>query len=1231
MAAGGRTTFGIAHTEFDFVYAYILPHECYMVDVSKLTMEHVRLPKILLPTVLVLLLAPLAAAMPMSALADTTDSFEALDGARNIVAATISDRTYALTASLTSDAIQIIDITDPTSPLPVAALFGGQGGFVLNDVSDIAIVAVEDKTFALTASFGANSIQVIDITDPASPLSVATIVDGQGDFVLGGPFDITILTTPEKTYALVANLLSDSIQVIDITDPASPLPVAMVVDGQDGFDALEGARSIELIEISGTIYALGSGWNDDAIQIIDVTDPTSPLPVTSVFDEQGGFDALASAGSVGTATISGKIYAVVAGTTDDAIQIIDITDPTSPLPVTSVFDGDPWPTHPSAPLPTPGILDDQSNFSLNSPGDIVMFETGGHWYAIVASSDDDAIQVIDVTDPARPLPVATMVDGQDGFDALGGAHGVALATIGERTYALAAASDDGAVQVIDITDPIAPLPTANVFGDKGGLDVAGGTADVDTSVVAQSRFNAASIEARVHALVIETALLYNSAGEAIFDDITPSQSVSTYDLYPFVLDAETFEVVADGANPALLGAVPNTFKEADRPFDQIREDLHRDGAMWLHHMQANPDTGTIQLKRTWLYLHDGYVFGSGYYVHDSQVQAIVDEAIRKYETGGTTAFDEITPEKEIITDDLYAFILDANTAQTVAHEITPSLVGEISDTFLHRAEKPYTQIKAELNQDGHTWVSYVFTNPDAHTQQLKRTWLVLHDGYIFASGYYLPDSRVQSLVEGAIQLYQSHGEEAFDIITPRSPAYTDALYPFVLNFTTTETVAHGAFPDLLTVTSTVFLNEADRPYEEIQTDLIQNGSTWISYVFTNPDTRTDQLKRVWLTLHDGYIFASGYYLPDSRVQSLVDAVISTYRSVGTEAFDIVNSGADSLDDSFYVTIVSGDGTLLASGVPTDTILSRAHGLVVERDRSVFQIYGDLTTDGHVWLEDMHLHPFTYAEQVRRTWLYQYDNYIFSSGYFLTDSEVQSQVDRAIFLYRTHGEAAFDIITPDQPRDDEAALYPFVITANNYTTVAHGAIPAFVGECCSDAIRNTSDRSFNDVLSDIHEAGGAWVTYNFTNPDTGTTQPKRTFLYQYGDFIFGSGYYIDDSQVQALARNVIHVYNAHPTNAFAMIDAVADEEETVDLYPFVIDPETLEIKAQGIGPSGAGTDLAALTNADRTMDEVLAALKDTSGTWSEYHAVNPLNGETEPKRSWLTTHDGLIFGVGYYNP
>ena len=1178
--------------------------------------------------VLPVLLVLSTAATPLPA-AFADEIFEALDGVRDVEVVTVSDRTYALMSSLANNAVQIVDVTDPSNPLSVAALFDGRGGFVLTDVADIATVVAGDKTYALVASFGAGIVQVVDLTDPANPFPVTDILNGQDGFVLDGPSGIAVLDIQDKTYALVTNMLGNSIQIIDVTDPPNPLPVASIVDDQDGFDALDGVRSVAVVEISGAVYALGAAWNDDAVQVLDVTDPANPLPVASVFDERNGFDALASADRIIVTAISENIYAMTTSNTDDAVQVIDITDPANPLPTVSIFNGDSWPA---------GIDSSEDNVAMDGPGSVVTFEDAGSTYALVAVSNDDAVHILDVTDPANPSPVAMLLDGKDGFEALNGAYGIALVAMDGRTYALVAASDDNAVQILDVTDPADPSPVSGIFDDSDPI-VVQETAEVDVTVMAQIRFDTASLADRAHALVTEMALTYQSGGATVFAEIA---QIPAHGLYAFVLDAETFEVEADGTNSDSVGTIPDAFANAD----WIREDLQQNQAMWLNHMQRNSDTGTEQLMRSWLYLHDGHVFGAGYFVHDSEVQSVVDDAILKYKAGGAGVFDEIASA----TDGPDPFVLDAATAMPVAYG-GPHSADLIYNAFMFGTE-PYSNVVATLNRDGYAWVSYVFPNTDAHIMQLQRTWLVLHDGYIFASGYHLSDSRIQSLVEGAILLYQSEGEDAFDAITPRQPAYTDALYPFVLNSTTSETVAHGAFPDRLGAVPTTSLHQGDRPWPQIQEELRQDGSAWVSYVFTNPDTRTDQLKRTHLQLYDGYIFASGYYLPDARVQSVVDESISAYRSIGTDSFDILNSGAESTDptgDSFFATVVGGDGTILASGAPTDSALSRTHGLVVERDRAPLQVYVDLVNDGHAWVEDIQLHPATGTEQVRRTWLTMYDNYVFTSGYYLADSEVQSVVDKAVFLYVTHGQAAFDMITPEVSADTDA-LYPFVLDFDTSETIAHGAYPHLVGDVPFALVhghvgQTGHEHHVDDPAASLHEGvkpwsqiqeelladGSTWSSYIFTNPDTDTAHDKRTWLYLHDGYVFVSGYYVEEARVQALVRNAMHAYNVYSANVFGMIDAIADEEETVQLYPFVIDPETMEILAQGIGTEGTGTDLAALTDADRTTDEILAALDGTSGTWSVYEAVNPLTGETEHKRSWLSTHGDYIFGVGYYDP
>ena len=99
---------------------------------------------------------------------------------------------------------------------------------------------------------------------------------------------------------------------------------------------------------------------------------------------------------------------------------------------------------------------------------------------------------------------------------------------------------------------------------------------------------------------------------------------------------------------------------------------------------------------------------------------------------------------------------------------------------------------------------------------------VLHDGYIFGSGYYTehdvtltladvdltPESIVMGVVDDTIALYDSDPENAFEQIT--SMMATDPSYPFVLDYDTGVIVAHGSNPELVNVLSTS-IADLDRP------------------------------------------------------------------------------------------------------------------------------------------------------------------------------------------------------------------------------------------------------------------------------------------------------------------------------------------------------------------------------------------------------------------------------------
>ena len=485
----------------------------------------------------------------------------------------ISNGTYALTVNY--NGVQIIDITNPADPLPVAAVSDNTGGFTkLYGAVDIAVHDIGNRTYAVVASRGDFGVQIIDITHPADPLPVAAVSDHDGGFTeLGGASGVAVHDVGNRTYALVASFHDSGVQIIDITNPADPLPAAAVSDDAGGFTELFGATAIATHDIGNRTYAVVASRSDSGVQIIDITNPADPLPVAAVSDDAGGFTKMRSPTSIAIHDIYDRTYAVVASS--EGVQIIDITRPADLVPVAwldgwhsvaiheisdrtytlagyknnagagmqiiDITDLEPasttytpatahtpatthipaaartanlgtigwgetdniaihnlgnetyafavnWRdsgvqimdiTNPADPLPVVTISDDDGDFTmLGGALDIAVHDIGNRTYALVASFDDSGVQVIDITNPADPRPVAAVSDDAGGFTELGGAGGIAVHGADSETYALVASFDDSGVQIIDITYPADPRPVAAVSDDAGGFTELGGAGNI---------------------------------------------------------------------------------------------------------------------------------------------------------------------------------------------------------------------------------------------------------------------------------------------------------------------------------------------------------------------------------------------------------------------------------------------------------------------------------------------------------------------------------------------------------------------------------------------------------------------------------------------------------------------------------------------------------------------------------------------------------------------------------
>ena len=311
------------------------------------------------------------------------------------------------------------------------SLSGDASSFV---VPHTTFVSIDGSTYALSAH--SSGVLITNVNNPASPSFVAYVTDGQDGFTrLNSVQSIATTTIGSSTYALAASYFDHGVQIIDITNPYAPTPVSAVTNGQDNFTTLAFALSIATTTIGSSTYALVASSGNNGVQIIDITTPSSPTPASAITDGSN-YTELSGAQSVTTTTIGSSTYALVAASVDNGVQIINITTPSSPTPASAITDG-------------------QGNFTtLSGAQSITTTTIGSSTYALVAAKGDSGVQIINITNPYAPTSASSIIDNSDGFTELEDVSSITTITIGSSIYALTASSGDTGIEIINLNYPL---------------------------------------------------------------------------------------------------------------------------------------------------------------------------------------------------------------------------------------------------------------------------------------------------------------------------------------------------------------------------------------------------------------------------------------------------------------------------------------------------------------------------------------------------------------------------------------------------------------------------------------------------------------------------------------------------------------------------------------------------------------------------------------------------------
>ena len=141
-------------------------------------------------------------------------------------------------------------------------------------------------------------------------------------------------------------LITASITLIPLAQAtiSSPTAVASLTDGVDGFDELDGAYGITTVTIGASTYALVASYNDDGVQIIDISSSTNetnvaPAITSLVVDDPDNADGRYSVGDTITITFDSDTNMPGGIATQNRTDINDMFTFSHPHKIGKAYDG----------------------------------------------------------------------------------------------------------------------------------------------------------------------------------------------------------------------------------------------------------------------------------------------------------------------------------------------------------------------------------------------------------------------------------------------------------------------------------------------------------------------------------------------------------------------------------------------------------------------------------------------------------------------------------------------------------------------------------------------------------------------------------------------------------------------------------------------------------------------------------------------------------------------------
>ncbi len=299
-----------------------------------------------------------------------------------------------------------IGTTTPTQALSVVGNISNilDGSGPMSEISSITIgstptgVSVAGK-YAYVVAQGTESLYIVDISDPRNPVQVGTAALGTQ------PFGIYVA----GRYAYVTLFGAASVITVDISNPVAARKIATTTVGANP----------RAVYVAGK-YAYVANRTDNNISVLDISNPLAPIQIATT-DVGGNPFAIYGQGR----------YVYTANNAEASISVVDVSNPYVPLQVSTAAVG-------------------------VAPNGI--YVSGK--FAYVTNFNDATMSIVDISNPASPVQVGTSSTGVN-------PNGIFVS----GRYAYVANETSSTVSIIDVSSSTKPTLIKNVTAGNGSASI----------------------------------------------------------------------------------------------------------------------------------------------------------------------------------------------------------------------------------------------------------------------------------------------------------------------------------------------------------------------------------------------------------------------------------------------------------------------------------------------------------------------------------------------------------------------------------------------------------------------------------------------------------------------------------------------------------------------------------------------------------------------------------------